>query len=751
MGFLFTAANILFAIQAGQATVAGTVWDEETGDPLAGAIVALPDLSRSTATDVAGRYVLSEVPPGPQHITVRFIGHAQRAMHALVPSIGQLEINVSLRAQPLRLGTIVVRPPVHIRGLDDEDSTGRFDRGSSIAGVRNNPMLAEPDVLQALEGGPVVLRAESPSGLHIRGGASDQTAYLLDGIPVLSPYHAAGLFSAWNPDALSGVYLSSSLPSNDHPDALAGTVAAVTRTPGARLGAQGSLSTSQARMTLDGEIGGTRVGYLLSVRSRVPAIPFVDHDASYLRGESGDLLAKVQAPLLRGRALILAYDSENEIDAAADAQALVPGAGRNGFEWASRSYGAEWSGTISATPVKLLAWSASSNAASSWAGPAGNTGLSASRRDLGLLGTVEIRSGRDHTSAGVRVERSKTFYEARSDSAPASWTHAARTPVAALFVQNNRTVLRRTHLTLGASLAGVDAGVYFGPYAQIRWQTTRGLTLTGSYVRTHQFAQSLRNAESVVGNIFPVDLYIGAGGPDVPVARSDGVVLAAEYVPFAGTRLQLEGYRRSTGGLLLVAPVEGGPFSTGSFTVGSGESRGLSVDVAVSRARYGVLASYGLQQVEYAYRGSAYSPEHGTTHLLQAGLIVFPSTTSSIRLGANGALGRRTTSLSSGFEWEACNLLDHGCEFAGSPNYSGGEAVGATALPAYFRMDLGFRKHWHLPLAGRDAVVALFATITNLLNRKNVLTYTHDAATGRPLPVEMRPLAPLVVGLDWRF
>ena len=750
MGVLLTATNILFAIQAGQATVSGLVRDEETGELLAGAVVALPDLNRITSSDAAGRYVLLEVPPGPQHITVRFIGHAQRALHALVPSGGRLEINISLRAIPVRLGTLEVHTPVNIRGLENEDSTSLFDRSSSIAAVRNNPLLAEPDVLQALEGGAVVLRPESPSGVHVRGGASDQTAYLLDGIPVFSPYHAAGQFSAWNPDALSAVYLSSSLPLPGYPDALAGTITAATKTPGARLETQGSLSTSQARMTLDGTLGRTGVGYLLSVRSRIPGAPFVDHDPSYLRGESGDLLAKVQAPAFGGRARLLAYDSDNEIDAASQVDAPELNTGRNMFEWSSRSYGAEWSRSISGTEVKLLGWSASSGAFSSWFGSAGQTGLRAARRDLGVLGTAALGSERDRTTAGIRIERSRTSYAVRTDSNGGSFTLEANTPVAAVFAQNTRAVLPRANLTLGASVAAADAGLHFGPYAQLSWRPSARLTLTSSYARTHQFAQSLRNAESVVSNVFPADLYIGAGAPGVPTARSDGVVLAAEYLPVSGARFEIELYRRSTQGLLLVAQ-DGGPFSAGAFAIGSGNSSGFSVDAALSRARFGVLASYGLQRVRLRYGESGYVPDHGTTHLLQGGIIVFPTATWSIRLGATGALGRRTTSLSSGLEWEACNLIDQGCEFAGSPHYSGSEAVGATALPAYLRLDFGIRKHWHLALGGRDAMVALFATATNLLDRTNLLTYATDAVTGQRRPVEMRPLAPLVVGLDWRF
>jgi hypothetical protein len=51
MAILLTAANILFAMQAAQATVTGIVRDEVTGEPLAGAVVAMPDLDRTTATD----------------------------------------------------------------------------------------------------------------------------------------------------------------------------------------------------------------------------------------------------------------------------------------------------------------------------------------------------------------------------------------------------------------------------------------------------------------------------------------------------------------------------------------------------------------------------------------------------------------------------------------------------------------------------------------------------------------------------
>jgi hypothetical protein len=254
----------------------------------------------------------------------------------------------------------------------------------------------------------------------------------------------------------------------------------------------------------------------------------------------------------------------------------------------------------------------------------------------------------------------------------------------------------------------------------------------------------------VVGNVFPADLYVGAGAPGIPTAQADQGVVAVELLPDDGIRLGLEAHHRDSRGLLLVAPVNGGPYAGGEPVVGSGRSTGISAQAAIARARFGLTASYGLQRVRLSYQNAEYAPDHGTSQLLQAGIIVFPSATLSLRLGAAAALGRRTTAVDGEVEWEACNLLDRGCEFSGTPGHET-NGLGATDLPAYLRVDLGVRKHWHFHIGGRDAMVGLFGTVTNLLNRRNVLTHARDPVTGDVLPITMRPLAPLVVGLDWAF
>jgi hypothetical protein len=464
-------------------------------------------------------------------------------------------------------------------------------------------------------------------------------------------------------------------------------------------------------------------------------------------------LAKVEAPVLGGQIRLLGYDNDNEIGADAIAQSeIVPGEtpGRNVFEWHSRSLGAEWRRTFASSRLRILGWGATADAGSDWAAEVAPVRMSSERRDLGLVIALERGSTRANTVFGLRVERSRTSYRLASDSAALSWDLAASTPVGTLFADLARPIGDRTAISVGASLAETGGSLYPAPRATVRYAATDRLTLTGSVSRTHQFVQSFRNAESVVGNVFPAELYMGAGARGVPAARSDQGLLAAEYRPSAGVRLGAQAYIREFDGLLLVAPREGEPFTMGAFSIGTGTSRGVSLEAALSSARVGLVASYGLQEVRLADGESNYSPGYAATHLFEGGVIAFPSATASIRLGVSGATGRRTTAISGGFEWEACNLLDQGCEFGGSPHQDG-ESLGATELPSYLRVDLGVRKHWHIAVGGRDAMVALFGTVTNVFGQNNVLTYTPNPTTGEFTPVEMRPLAPLVVGLDWRF
>jgi len=751
-----SAVKIVLLAQAGHASVAGLVRDAERGEPVAGAAVELSDLERWTITDGKGRYLFEEVPPGPQHIKVSLLGFETRMLHALVPRDGRLEINIDLRPDPIELPGLEVRTLVPVRGFEGADSTSIPDRSVSLAAVHNHPLLAEADFFQALAGGEVALRPESPSGMHVRGGASDQVTYVLDGIPVFSPYHAAGTFTAWSPEALSRVRLSASPATVRYPDALTGVVEAETRAPGPRFGNQGSLSTTQARLTVDGPLGPAGAGYLLSARAGFPGFILPQDEPSYLRSEIGDWLAKLEAPILSGRIRLLFYDSENEIGAAAAAEGPDPGAAdlappRNEFAWHSQSIGGEWRGSLAGIGLSLQAWRAKGEAAATWRGDSVPERLTAERRDEGLVAEAELGGADLETRIGTRIQRSRSSYVLRDEGdGPRALDLQASSPIVAPFIVHRRPLYGRLRVELAVATPISEGRLYASPRGQVLWQLSSSLWLSGSYARLYQFAQSLRNAESVVSNIFPVEIFVGADAQGVPVARGDQGIAAIEYRPMPGLRLQAQAYARDSRRLVLIAPVDAGPYAATGFTVGSGRARGLALDASLRGARYGAIFGYGFQDVHLAYGDTSYVPDHGSSHLIDAGIIVFPSVTSSIRLGVVGILGRQGTPLASPLEWEACNLLDRGCEFAGSPQ-NRTEPLGSSSLPAYLRVDIGLRKHWHLRIGGREGTLGLFGTITNVLGRSNVLAVAADAESGDPVWIEMRPRSPLLVGIDWRF
>lgn len=746
---LIGSLSLLLTAQAPQASLVGTVTDAKTGQPLPGALISLTDLDRGQAASVDGRFVFGDVPAGPQHLRVRSVGYETRTLHALVPQEGLLEINLALQPVPVRLGSVRVNARLALCGTEPSDSVAFPDKALTSAAVRNHPLLSEPDALLALGGGHAVLAQETPQGLGVQGGAPDQTSYVIDGFPVFNPYHSAGLVGAWNPDALARVELSIAPTSVASPETLSGTVSAATRSPGDQARTAGGLSTTQARATVDGPLGSSGAGYLLAIRSGLPDFLAPD-DPSYLRGGTSDVLAKIESPAWGGRLMLLGYQNENALDAARAQEDPLGSSGRNVFEWESRSLGIDWRSATDVGRLEVKAWLADADVGSSWSAAVGEVDMSSLRSDAGVAAALE-RSGPDRsTRLGLRLERSRTHYAARTQQESPAGALGWRGLLGALTVDHTRPLTDHLSMSVGVSSSAAHGSIRLAPRALLRWRASGRAQLALGASRRYQYAQSLRNTESLVGNIFPVDLFVSAGSPGVPVARGDRVFASFDASPLTGVRIGASAYARTFDGLLLVAPVTGEPFALGDFATGSGSAVGVSIEASAAGRRFWFVGSYGWQRVRLTGSDAAFTPDYGDSHLIEGGLIVFPSASASLRLGASAGIGRRTSRLAEGLEWEACNLEDKGCEFSGSPR-TDPDALGAVELPSYVRVDATLRKHWHLEVAGRDALIGLFGSMTNLLGRSNVLAYTRDPTTGERVAVSMRPRSPLVIGVDWRF
>lgn len=733
---MVTPSTLLLLVQAtATGSITGTLRDATTNEPLAGAQLVVVDLNRTAVTGADGRYRVERLPSGTYRLLVRRIGYSPRTLQAFVPSSDAIELTIVLRAQPIILAAI--------DGAYRPGESSSPDPRVDIAALSSHPMLAEPDAFQALAGGVVTVRPESPAGMHVRGGEADQVVYLLDGFPVFSPYHSGESFSAWNPDALADAELSTA---SETWDALSGVVSAETRTPGRQHHVLAGISTTNMRLTVDGPLGSGGASYLWSQRSGFPGFPRPQSDPTYLRSETGDQLGKVEAPFAGGRVRLLGYTTGNELDT----QGPIGNPSRNSFSWQSTTVGGEWHRPLHTGFVRARAWMAAGRANAAWYFDASAVALASRRSDQGASITLQRNDGSGHTTVGARVQASRMTYVAYSDSS-SDIRYASRAPLAALFLERAQRLDARVGFTTAISATTSAGAARFSPRARVYWVPTSGLLLSADYLRLHQFAQSLRNPESVAGAVFPVELFVGASRSGVPVARSDEMIVAAEYrAAGGGLRVSSQGYARAFHDVVLVAPVSADPFATLPFVVGSGTARGMSISLSYLASRYSVFTSYGLQSVRVAYGAHTYVPEHGASHAIDAGVMLQASRAVSLRLGASGRFGRHATPLSTPFEWESCNVADRGCEFAGSPR-ANRDSLGATVLPGYVRMDLGVRARWPLHLAGRTTELGVYGTLTNIFARSNVLTVAPDPVTGRRSPVTLRSRAPLVAGIDWAF
>jgi len=745
---------LLGAPQVEVGAIAGTVRESGTRAPLRDAVVSLPSARLMTRTDTAGRYLLAPVPAGTSQVFVRRIGYAPGQFLAIVAVGDTVEISIELTPQPVLLPPIETHATLPGLISRAEDSAAPAGRALTGAEIRGHPLLAEPDALMALGGGEVVLRTEAPTGLNVRGGTSDQVTHAVDGIPILNPFHQGGVFSALNPDALDRLELRGVVLPSEAAEGLSGAVLASTRRPGDALAVQTGLSTSHLRGTVDGPLPGGR-GFLLSLRTAFPGLLTHPRDPTYLRGDSHDWLASLRTPALGGQLQLLGFGAGNSVDASALASTqLSPGEDppRNRFDWSSRSFGLGWNGALGTTALQLRAWRALGTAGAEWrAADSLPERMRSSLRQSGASLALEHHRPGQRTMGGLRMEwTTATYRVVRASGSASLFALAGRRMLWQPFLSHRRELGHglSAEATATATLTTQEGG--FSPALAVRQELGRAARVSLSFSRRHQFLQSLRNPESVVGHIFPAELPALAGGSGVDVGRSDEAGVEFELRPASALRLELRGFVRRFEGLTLVAPRQADPFVTAGLSPGSSRARGASLALRWSGPRHDVVARYALQRVRVNYGDTTYIPAWGGRQLLDAGLVLRPMSGTALRLSVSGEAGARATTIEDPFEWEACNLLDRGCEFAGTPAHRL-EPLGGASLPGYVRTDLGLRQTFGLRLGGRPHSLAAYGTLTNLFSRRNLMTFVRDPGTGGRTAVTPRPRALLVLGAEWSF
>jgi outer membrane receptor protein involved in Fe transport len=203
LSFSFVASLLAFGVARGQerlgAVVTGRVVVATSGAPIAGVAVSIEGTSLQNISDNAGRYRLSDVPPGPQVLLARAVGYAPARIPLTVPASGTVTRDVLMAQHALELPAIQVTEDVSGRARGEVGTSSVVERdaiahqtAASLAGVLEllPGVPLQPPGLDAVQQFSLRSVATSSPASTTLGGpsasdlASLGTLVILDGVPV---------------------------------------------------------------------------------------------------------------------------------------------------------------------------------------------------------------------------------------------------------------------------------------------------------------------------------------------------------------------------------------------------------------------------------------------------------------------------------------------------------------------------------------------------------------------------------------
>jgi hypothetical protein len=153
------AVQNLVLMMSAEGTLAGYVRDHITGDPVAGAVVAVMGTPSSTLTDLTGRFVLDDLPPGRHLVTTDHLAFEERTDSVTVFSQETVDIEVRMATEALEVEGLVVT------------ARTRFGRTSLAGDAKRSDFLAREEIelmLPRATAAADLLRSMNTPGLRIR-------------------------------------------------------------------------------------------------------------------------------------------------------------------------------------------------------------------------------------------------------------------------------------------------------------------------------------------------------------------------------------------------------------------------------------------------------------------------------------------------------------------------------------------------------------------------------------------------------
>ena len=761
-----------------QATLSGVVRDSVDLEPIAYAQVTVTATAGEAvaAAGVSDRHGAFVVPGagggGAVRVEVAAFGYAlwTRTYEAL-PS------------EPIRV--LLSPAPIGLEGLEvsvagragDPISLSRDAFVIDSALIRTLPIILETDVLRATAVSP---SASAPSDYtsvpFIRGGTSEGTPVLLDGVRLFNAFHLGGFLSAINAEVVErATILAGSGGDGMAIGSLSGAIDIATR-DGARdeMRMAGSLGLASSRLSVEGPIGGS-VSYLLDGRrtyidgftlalKKMGAIP--DHLPYFFQ----DLHAKVTADLGGVRRLSVSGYRNSESLQVYDSEET----NTLGLSWGNSALSVHYrdrlgdNGIVDATlghsrfTSDLFALGGGSavyvnDERVEYTPPTdtllfGDGIMSETRADL----RVTWRTGRATITSAAQATRflgqhdydhtdefdsDEGFFFSPLTLRESSWRLAAYSTVEVPLQRgfSTRAGLRVDHFRrLATTLA---------PFAELSYAAS-WWDARISASRSHQALASVRDEEALGASFLAYDLLVPVS--EAPVPRNTEFTIGWEGSR-AGVRVRMDAYARTLDNLRLPAlgdrPATGAALGDPSlWVVSSGSAKGIETSWSwITDGGFSVLGSYRWARVSRTVGSRTFKPRFHRNHEFELG--------TSYARGASSWSAR--VSLRSGQPTTPV-LAMVPTEIHGTGRTKlvplGGEYNSGT-LPRYARIDVGWRRESRVSWFGGGSVVP-YVSVANLFSLPNVVGgYVERRYSSGEIERVYLPQLPMIpfFGVEFRF
>ncbi len=708
--------------------VKGFVTDSTTGERLSLVNITVMGKGIGAASDHNGFYFIGSIPEGLVTLRATIIGYRTVEREARIATGRIQNLNFALAPTPVQMEGVEQVAERRVR-YDTEISTQPIGAKE----IEIVPTIVEKDLFRTISILPgVVATSDVSSQFYVRGGGGDQNLIILDGMTIYNPFHALGIFSIFDADAVKEAeVLKGGFPAQ-WGNRLSSVINIRTR-EGNKNRFSGKLNTSlvSGKLLLEGPtpwdgswmIAG-RKSFLDDMLQKFvrTQTPFDFHDLiariNHSTGENGRVSFHT---LISGD--IIRPESRFEPE----------------YLWNNRAYGLSWFQVLENR--YLLETSFSFSNFKGELRPRENSEITPRMSEIDdayFNGAVTyFQESGDQYGAGFMFRFPSYHY---------SFTNAANF-VRDVFEKNSETGIwfkykfkqfRPFAFELGVrsdlfSILSVNSSDAFEPRASMSWDLNHAYSLKLSYSRVHQRMITITNEDDVV-SLFETWIPIP---DDSPSQQADHFILSVDGNPgfLPGLSFNLQGYLKSMKNLLEYNRDKVDARDP-DFVRASGRSWGLEIFIEQKHPVFYGWAAYSLGYTSRTVGAFTYSPRYDRRHNLNllAGVKLGAGWDASLRweLGS----GLPFTRIMGFYDRLLFRGIFEGSGYSTEPGqpYTILGEKNRGRLPTYHRLDFNVSKTFEL---GAFRIIAE-GSVINLYDRRNMFYY--NQTTGQR--IDMLPFLP---------